>query len=88
MYTRGTRLPRLLGVTNYLNNYFAMYTRLTLPYTRGTRIPHLLEFKNYLNNYYAMYKRLTRSRIRVELASPAYLGLRIIYIFIFRCINV
>ena len=28
-YTRGTRIPRLLGVTNYLNNYFAMYIRLT-----------------------------------------------------------
>ena len=28
--TRGTRIPRLLVVQNYLNNYFAMYTRLTL----------------------------------------------------------
>ena len=27
--TRGTRIPRLLGVRNYLNNYFAMYTRPT-----------------------------------------------------------
>ena len=45
---------------------------------RGTRIPRLKGFKNYLNNYYAMYKRLTHSGIRVELASPAYIGLRII----------
>ena len=49
-----------------------------LLYTRGTCIPHLLGVKNYLNNYLVMYKRLTRSRIRVELASPAYMGLRII----------
>ena len=28
-YTRETRLHRLLGVRNYLNNYFAIYTRLT-----------------------------------------------------------
>ena len=25
---RATRIPRLFGVGNYLNNYFAMYTRL------------------------------------------------------------
>ena len=24
-------IPRVLGVRNYLNNYFAMYKRLTLP---------------------------------------------------------
>ena len=46
-----------------------------LPYTRGPRIPCLLGVRNYLNNYAAMYKRLTRFRIRVELASPAYLWL-------------
>ena len=28
-YTRGTCIPRLRGVRNYLNNYFAMFTRLT-----------------------------------------------------------
>ena len=28
-YTRTTRIPRLLQVRNYFNNYFAMYTRLT-----------------------------------------------------------
>ena len=32
----------------------------------------------YLNNYFAMYTRLTHSRIRVELAAPANLGLGII----------
>ena len=40
-------------------------------------IPGLLGVRNYLNNYFAMYTRLTRSRIRVELAYPAYLGLGI-----------
>ena len=35
-----------------------------------------------------MYKRLTRSRIHAELASPAYLGLGIIYRIILPCINV
>ena len=44
-----------------------------LPYTRETRIPRLLEVKNYLNNNFAMYTCLTRFRIRVELASTAYL---------------
>ena len=34
-----------------------------------------------------MYKRLTRSRIRLEIASPAYLELEIIQIIIFPCIN-
>ena len=29
MYTGGTRHPRLLGIRNYINNYFAKYTRLT-----------------------------------------------------------
>ena len=28
-YTRGTHIPSLHGVRNYLNNYFANYTRLT-----------------------------------------------------------
>ena len=46
---------------------------------RETRIPRLLGVKNYLNNYFTMYKRLTRFRIRVILASPAYLGLGIIF---------
>ena len=45
-----------------------------LPSTRGTRVPHLLGVRNYLENYFAMYPRLTRSHIRVELASPTYLG--------------
>ena len=44
-------------------------------YPRGTRIPCLLGVINYLNTYFAMYKRLTRSCIRVELATPACLGL-------------
>ena len=29
MYRRRTSIPRLLGFKNYLNNYYAMYTRLT-----------------------------------------------------------
>ena len=28
-YTGGRRIPRLLGVKNYLNHYFAMYICLT-----------------------------------------------------------
>ena len=48
------------------------------PYTGGTRIHLLLGVKNYLNNYFAMYICLTRFRIRVELASTAYLGSSII----------
>ena len=28
-YTRGTRIPRLVGVRNYLNNYFVMCKHLT-----------------------------------------------------------
>ena len=35
-----------------------------------------------------MYKRLTSNRIRVELASPTYLGLSIIEKIILPCINV
>ena len=26
LYTGGTRIPRLLELKNYLNNYFTMYT--------------------------------------------------------------
>ena len=33
---------------------------------------------NYFNNYFALYACLTRSRIRMELAAPAYLGFEII----------
>ena len=49
-----------------------------LPYTREYRVLRLLGVRYYLNNYCAMYTRLTRSRIRVNLVSPAYLGLGII----------
>ena len=42
-YTRGTRIPRLLGVRNYLNNYFTMYKRLT-----HSRIRVELVFSAYL----------------------------------------
>ena len=49
-----------------------------LSYTRGTRIPRLLVVRNYFNNYFAKYTRLPHSRIRTELASPAYLCLGII----------
>ena len=47
-------------------------------YTYGTRIACLLGVKNYLINYLTMYTPLTRSRIRLELTSPAYMGLGII----------
>ena len=81
-YTRGTRIPHLLGVKYYLNNYFTYKQLEELPYTRETHIPRLLGVKNYLNDYFTMYKRMIRSRIPVKLASPAYLGLGIIQIII------
>ena len=28
-YRHGIRIPRLLGLKNYLHNYFTVYTRLT-----------------------------------------------------------
>ena len=34
MYTRGSPSPCLLGVRNYLHNYYAMYARLTRSRTR------------------------------------------------------
>ena len=49
-----------------------------LPYRRGTRIRRLLGVRNYLNNNFATDKHLKLSRIRVELASPAYLWFGII----------
>ena len=49
-----------------------------LPYSRGIRTFRLHVVKNYLINYFALYSRLTCSRIRVEVASPATVGLRII----------
>ena len=53
-----------------------------LPYWRRICTFRLHVVENYLINYLALYVRLTRSRTRVELASPAYLGLRIILIII------
>ena len=67
-YTRGTGIPRLLEVRNYLNNYFAMYTRLTRSRIRVD--PGLFGVRNYLNNYFAMYTRPTRARISAVLAPP------------------
>ena len=49
-----------------------MFGRLS--YTGGTRLPRILGVKNYLNNYFAMNTCLLRYRMRVELASPVYLG--------------
>ena len=72
-YSGGPRIPRLLGVRNYLNNYFAMYKRLT-----RSRVLRLLGVRNYLNNYFAMYTRPTRFPIHTDRASPTYLGLGII----------
>ena len=57
-----------------------------LSYTRGSRFPRLLGGMNYVINDFAVYKRLTRSRIRLELAFPAYLVLGIIKIIISPCI--
>ena len=48
---------------------------VALLYTHGSPIACLLVVKKYLNNFVARYTRLARSRIRVDLASPADLGL-------------
>ena len=52
-YTRGTRIPRLLGVRNYLNNYFA-YKRLTRSRISVETHLRLLAVKNYLNTCFIM----------------------------------
>ena len=36
-YTRRTLIPRLVGVNDYLNNYFTMYKRLTCSRIRVKR---------------------------------------------------
>ena len=76
LYTRRTRNPLPTYGWEYLNNYL-IYTSDALPYTRGTRILRLHGVRNYLKNYIAIYKHLTHSRICVELASHAYMGLGI-----------
>ena len=76
---RGTRIPRLHGVRNFLKKYFAIYKRLThsrIPVQLATRC--LLVVRNYFNNFLVNYTRLTHCCIHVELASHAYLGLGII----------
>ena len=40
-YTRGARIPRLYGVKNCLNNYFAMYKRLTRSCIRYVHTIHV-----------------------------------------------
>ena len=86
MYTRGTRIFRLLGVRNYLNNYFA-YKRLT-----RSRICGELESHAYLGlgiiEITILTVKVNAPRIRVKLASFAYSGLKIIYIIILPCIKV
>ena len=42
-YTPGDRIPHLLGVRSYLNNYFAMFILLT-----GSRIRAVLAWPAYL----------------------------------------
>ena len=78
---RETHLPQLLGVRNYLKNYFAMYTRLTRSSVRvelAPPPPPLLEVKNYSNNNFALYTSSRHSSECAELVSPAYMGLGII----------
>ena len=75
---RRARMPRLLGVRKYLNNYCAKYKRLTFPVYAKTLHPRLLGVRNYLNNYFAMCTRVMRSRIRVDLAFAALLGLELL----------
>ena len=49
-----------------------------LAYMHGSHIPRLRGVRNYFNNSFVMYTHVTCSRIRLDLASPAYLELRII----------
>ena len=88
-YTGGTRIPRLLGVRYYLNNYFANYTHVKHSLIRvELAFPAYWGSRNYVINYFAMYKRLMHSRRLVEHASPAYLGLGTIKIIILPCTHV
>ena len=80
--------PANLGLRIILQLFGHTNMSSLFPYTRVTRNPRRHGVKNYLNNYFAMYTWLTRFRIRVELASPAYLGLSIIYMNYLPCIHV
>ena len=74
---RRTRIPRLLGVRNYLNNYFAykgltctrIHVGLPSPAFMGLRIIQIIIWP--IND-------LLSSHIRVEHGSPAYEELKII----------
>ena len=68
-----------LGIGLIKKLFCQVYTSDALPNTGGTQIHHLRGVRNYLNNYFAKFKCLTRTRIRVELACPAYMGVGIIY---------
>ena len=50
-YTGGTGIPRLRGVKNYLNHYFAMYACLAR-YRMRVKVasPAYTGFHHYLNN--------------------------------------
>ena len=53
-----------------------MYKRLMLSRIHvELASPPLHGVMNYLNNYFVLYARLTPSRVRVELASHAYISL-------------
>ena len=74
----GTRIPRILGIRNYLKNYFAMYKRLTRSRIQvELTSPPAWSYKLFEKLFF-MYKLLTHSRIRVQLASRVYLRLEII----------
>ena len=74
-YTRGTPIPRLLGVTIYSNYYFVMYKRQT----RSHISVELASSANLgLGVKFAMYTHLTWFHIHTDLASPTYVGLKII----------
>ena len=72
---RVTRISRLLGVRNYLNNYFAMYTRRTC-----SRICVELVSLGYMGfGVHLIINLIPHDRRRdflfyVELAFPGYLG--------------
>ena len=74
-YTGGTPIARLLGVRNYLNNYFVIYTRLTC-----SRIcvelasPGYMGFGFHLIINLIPHDHLCDFLFYVELAFPGYLG--------------
>ena len=83
---RRPRIPRLLGLKNFLNNCFAhRCISILFPNIRGTHILQLLGFKNYLNNFFAycytsmLFPNIRETRIPQLLGFTNYLNNSFIY---------